>query len=71
MDQDSEGKKNQAVLVGGKVMKAAILILFVLVLTAIAGILYVIFVHLALKREDFEEWEVDDKIEDDINNLIL
>jgi hypothetical protein len=51
-------------LVGGKVMITAILIVLLLLLFAAMGFIYVIFVHLTLKKEyEDKNWMDDDEFD--------
>ena len=56
MDTDTEGKENQGVLVGkeGAVMRVLVLVLIILLLMAISGICYAVYVHYSIKNS--EEW---------------
>lgn len=54
MDSNSEGQENQGVLVGkkGAVMKVLVLVLIILLLMAISGICYAVYVHFLIKNSD-------------------
>lgn len=67
MDTDSEGQKNQGVLVRkeGAVMIA--LVIIILLLMAILGFLYAGFVHICLKKE-FKDRELMSDIEEHFKN---
>ncbi len=51
MDSDSQRQENQRILVGEKVMKAAILIVLLLAIFSMIGFLVVLFTHITLKDE--------------------
>lgn len=69
MDSDSERQENQRVLVGEKVMIAALIIVLLLILFSIMGFLMVLFVHLSLKDE-FKEKEWMDNSEFDYGHNV-
>lgn len=59
MDSDSERQENQRILVGEKVMIAALIIVLLLIMLSIIGIIYVAYVHFTLKKEYEEKQYVD------------